>query len=91
MTTKTDPAPIDQTRRYTIKQALTYLGYSRYSFYRDVAEDRISVIKSGRRTYVSGVELARLCAPPTAEVAAANREDVRARGVQIVAARERAS
>jgi hypothetical protein len=54
-------APIDPRQRYSIPEVLAYRRESRKRFYEHVSAGRIKLIKDGRRSYVSGDELARSC------------------------------
>jgi hypothetical protein len=62
MTAPTAPlAPIDLHQRYSIPEVLAYRRESRKRFYEHVSAGRIAIIKDGRRSFVSGDELARSC------------------------------
>lgn len=80
---KNSPPTIDPLRRYPVSIALELLGYSRKSFYEDVAAGRIKTISVGRvrtrtskkglvyectgRRFVPGSEIVRLSAAPAAQ------------------------
>ena len=51
--------PVDPLRRYTVEDALKYLGYSRFSLYADIREGRIQTIKDRNRRFVPGSEIVR--------------------------------
>lgn len=51
---------LDLLRRYSVMEAMAYLGISRKHFYDKIAAGELKVIKDGRRTFVSGAEIARL-------------------------------
>jgi hypothetical protein len=55
-------APLDVNQRYSVPEALAYLRTSRKSFYEKIFP-RISVIREGSRTFIPGVEIARLSRP----------------------------
>jgi hypothetical protein len=67
------PAPlpaIDKVQRYTVEESLRYLRTSRASFYAAVKQRRINLIKEGRRSYVSGAQIAKLSCVPDESAAA---------------------
>ena len=53
-------APVDVAQRYTIAEAVSYLRISHASIYKEINARRLRVIKSGKRTFVPGSEIARL-------------------------------
>jgi excisionase family DNA binding protein len=57
-------APLDPLRRYSIEDAAQYLSISRARVYEHIATGTITPIKDGRRTFVAGSAIARLCAVP---------------------------
>jgi excisionase family DNA binding protein len=62
MTTSSTPAPLgplDPLRRYTVEDALRYLGISRFTLYADIRENRIQTIKDRNRRFVPGSEIVR--------------------------------
>lgn len=52
--------PLDERQRYTIAEAECYLRMSRSRLYQKIAAKELKTIKDGRRTYISGAEIARL-------------------------------
>jgi len=54
--------PLDPLRRYPVDTASGYLGISRARLYEKIAAGELTIIKDGKRTFVSGREIARLCA-----------------------------
>jgi hypothetical protein len=64
-----ETAPVDINRRYPISTGLSILSTSRATFYAAVKAGRIKILKQGRRSYISGQELARLSSVSDAEVA----------------------
>jgi excisionase family DNA binding protein len=59
-------APLDANRRYAVDAACGYLSISRSRFYEKVAAGEVRVVKDGKRTFVPGTEIARLCRAPDA-------------------------
>jgi len=59
-------APLDNSQRYDVPEALSYLRIGRKKFYENVAAGTIKIIKDGRRTFVPGAEIARLSRPEAA-------------------------
>jgi hypothetical protein len=53
------PAVVDTNQRYSLPEACAVLRQSPAQIYRDIAADRLHVIREGRRTYVHGSELVR--------------------------------
>jgi excisionase family DNA binding protein len=65
MSSRKDAAPLaalDPLQRYSVDEAVRYLRTSKPTFYADLKAGRIKTIKHGRRRYVNGAEIARLCA-----------------------------
>jgi hypothetical protein len=58
------PVTVDPNQRYALPEAAAILRISRSQLYEDIAEDRIRIIKAGRRTYIHGSELIRCSAMP---------------------------
>ena len=56
--------PLDPLRRYTVEDAMRYLGISRFTLYADIRENRIQTIKDRKRRFVPGSEIARLSRVP---------------------------
>jgi excisionase family DNA binding protein len=56
--------PLDPLRRYTVEDALRYLGISRFTLYADIRENRIQTIKDRNRRFVPGSEIARVSRVP---------------------------
>jgi hypothetical protein len=56
--------PLDPLRRYTLDQALAYLGYSRWSLYADLNAGRIRTVTAGKRRFIPGSEIVRVSALP---------------------------
>jgi excisionase family DNA binding protein len=52
--------PLDPRRRYAVNDACQYLQISRARLYEKIAAGELTPIKDGRRTYLSGAQLARL-------------------------------
>ena len=46
--------PLDLNQRYSIPEANAYLRQSRAKTYQDIRSGKLSIIKDGKRTYVSG-------------------------------------
>ena len=61
--------PIDLLARYPVENCLARLDIRRKRFYEHVKAGRIRLIKDGRRSFVSGAELARLSQVPGTAVA----------------------
>lgn len=59
--TSTQLGPLDPLRRYPVEEALKYLATSRATFYKDVAAGKIKTIQNGKRRFVPGSEIVRLC------------------------------
>jgi hypothetical protein len=53
--------PLDEKRRYSVKLTCAYLDVSHARLYEKIARGELEVIKDGRRTYIPGTEIARLC------------------------------
>jgi excisionase family DNA binding protein len=51
--------PLDPLRRYTVEDAMRYLGISRFTLYADIREGRIQTIKDRARRFVPGSEIVR--------------------------------
>jgi excisionase family DNA binding protein len=63
-----EPAPVpklDKLQRYSVPEALALLRTSRRSLYQLIAAGRIRPIKQGRRTFISGAQIAKLSQVPT--------------------------
>jgi helix-turn-helix protein len=63
------PAPLpalDPAQRYTVEETIRYLRSSRVSVYKLFDAGRLHKIKQGRRTFVSGAEIAELSKVPEA-------------------------
>lgn len=56
--------PLDPARRYDVPTACRYLGISRPWLYRKVERGDLKLIRDGRRTFVAGTDIARLCQAP---------------------------
>ena len=52
-------APLDPLRRYSINQAIAYLGSSRATVYKNISAGTLKIIKDGKRTFVPGSEIVR--------------------------------
>jgi excisionase family DNA binding protein len=50
--------PLDLLQRYTVNESLEYLRIGRATFYKKVAAGQITLIKDGKRSYVSGRSIA---------------------------------
>ena len=50
--------PLDLNQRYSIPEANAYLRQSRAKTYQDIKNGKLVVIKDGRRTYISGRQIA---------------------------------
>jgi hypothetical protein len=61
----TQLAPLDTAQRYSVPEAIRYLRSSRRSVYELIACGKIRPIKEGRRTYISGANIAALSQAPT--------------------------
>ena len=46
--------PLDLNQRYTINETNAYLRQCRAKTYKDIKAGKLTVIKDGKRTYVSG-------------------------------------
>jgi hypothetical protein len=46
--------PLDLNQRYSIPEANAYLRQSRAKTYQDIKDGKLTIIKDGKRTYVSG-------------------------------------
>ena len=46
--------PLDLNQRYNIEETNAYLRQSRAKTYQDIKDGKLSIIKDGKRTYVSG-------------------------------------
>lgn len=51
---------LDLNQRYTVDEAVAYLRTSRATLYADINAGAIRVQKRGRRTYITGEEIARV-------------------------------
>jgi excisionase family DNA binding protein len=51
-------APLDINQRYTISETCSYLRTSRARLYQHIATGKIRVLKDGKRSYISGAEIA---------------------------------
>jgi hypothetical protein len=51
--------PLDPLRRYTVEDAMRFLGISRFTLYADIREGRIQTIKDRSRRFVPGSEIVR--------------------------------
>lgn len=60
--TKIPLPPLDPLQRYSIPETIDYLRSSRKTVYDLINAGQLRVIKSGRRTFVPGAEIARLSA-----------------------------
>lgn len=58
------PPVLDPGQRYSVPEAIAVLRTSRASLYKLIRAGALHPIKQGRRTYISGVEIARLSAVP---------------------------
>lgn len=58
--------PLDPLRRYSVPEALDYLGISRGWFYQRVANGEIPVIRDGKRAFVSGATIVAHSQPASA-------------------------
>jgi excisionase family DNA binding protein len=56
--------PVDPRRRYDVATAAAYLAISRAWLFEKIKAGEIAPIRDGRRTFISGAEIERLCAPP---------------------------
>jgi excisionase family DNA binding protein len=57
------PLPLlDANRRYSVADALAYLGISKPTLYKGIRAGEVRVIKHGRRSFIPGSELVRLSA-----------------------------
>lgn len=56
--------PLDERQRFSVNEAIAYLRTSRASFYKLTHTGQLRLIKHGRRSYVSGADIARLSATP---------------------------
>lgn len=52
--------PLDERQRYTVTEAEAYLRISRSRLYEKIAAGEILIVKDGRRTYITGSEIAKL-------------------------------
>ncbi|MEZ5459890.1 MAG: helix-turn-helix domain-containing protein [Steroidobacteraceae bacterium] len=50
-------APIDGNQRYTPDESCAYLRISRAFLYQKIRSGELRVLKDGRRTFISGVDL----------------------------------
>jgi hypothetical protein len=57
-------APLDPLRRYSIQQSLVLLSTSRASLYKAIKSGKVKTISEGKRRFLPGSEIARLCAVP---------------------------
>lgn len=58
--------PLDVQQRYTLKEAQRYLRTSHASLHHAITAGTIATLKSGKRRYVPGSEIARLSQLPNA-------------------------
>jgi len=54
------PTLLDERQRYSVPEALALLRTSRASLYKLIRAGTLHPIKQGKRTYLSGAEIARL-------------------------------
>lgn len=59
--------PLDVNQRYTIPQAAKYLKISRAYVYRLIEKGEIKTLVDGRRRFISGSEIAKRSALPSAQ------------------------
>ena len=60
--------PLDSAQRYSIPEAARYLRISIPKVFKDMAAGKLATIKSGKRTFVPGAEIARLSSLPERHV-----------------------
>jgi hypothetical protein len=58
------PPVLDERQRYSVPETLALLRTSRASLYKLLRDGALTPIKQGRRTYISGAEIARLSQVP---------------------------
>ncbi len=56
--------PVDKLRRYSLEHTALYLDTSRVTVHKLVKEEKLKVIREGRRVYVPGTEIIRLSGVP---------------------------
>lgn len=66
MSTNQSPAALDERQRYSITEAIALLRTSRSSLYKLIRAGKLRPIKQGKRTYLSGAEIARVSQTPAA-------------------------
>lgn len=49
--------PLDANQRYAIDESAEYLRTSRVQVYKKIAAGQLRLIKDGRRSYISGIDL----------------------------------
>jgi helix-turn-helix protein len=65
------PLPaLDERQRYSIEETILYLRSSRRSVYQLINDGVLHPIKQGRRSFISGAEIARLSRAPASASAA---------------------
>lgn len=63
-------APLDLNQRYSVPEAIAYLRTSRRTLYQMINRGDLTPIKQGRRTFIAGVQIARLSQVPAVSAAA---------------------
>jgi hypothetical protein len=58
------PPVLDERQRYSVPEAIALLRTSRRSLYKLISAGALHPLKQGRRTFISGAEIARLSAAP---------------------------
>jgi hypothetical protein len=56
-----EPRPLNALERYTIEESIVLLRTSRATLYIDIAAGKIKTIKNGKRRFIPGSEIIRLC------------------------------